>query len=443
MANVDETKWAKVPWSVVAFALIIALVGVANLASAAQATRPDLFLVQLAWIGVAFVACVVLVRIPTQTLELLAWPIYGAVCGLLVLVLVAGTTVKGAQRWLDLGFFNLQPSELAKIAMILAVARYYSRFKVDGGYTLRDLIRPMNISRPLGVLAFLALRWTKQAKKMEAAVAEKVSDPSVQLPSVDPSWLKILLVVVVVGWGIAAVVWLLHKGVDHRRIIAPMDVVVVPFGLVLIEPDLGTSLIVLAIAAVQILFCGLPRSSLAIAAAGGLSVVLFGWKFLLKPYQQQRVLTFLNPESDAQGAGYHSTQSKIAIGSGEFVGKGFGEGTQTQLSFLPENHTDFVFSVLAEEWGFVGGFVLILLFLGLLISILYSAHKATERFDVLVNVGAAAMIFWHVLINIAMVTGLLPVVGMTLPLMSYGGSSMVTQMVAVALCINTAVWRRQ
>ena len=442
MANVEESRWAKVPWSVVAFALLISMVGVANLASAAQATRPDLFLVQLAWIAVAFVACVILVRIPTQTLELLAWPIYGVVVFLLVAVLVAGTTVKGATRWLDLGFFNLQPSELAKVAMILAVARYYARFEVSGGYTLRNLLRPMNLSRPVGVLGLLVLRWMKQESARLAATTSPLAEGDT-LPSIDPTWLKVVLVVVVVLWAGGCIAVIVSEGVNHRRIVAPIDVVVIPFALVLIEPDLGTSLIVVAIAGVQILFCGLPRGSLAIAAAGGVATVVFGWKFLLKPYQQQRVITFLNPESDAQGAGYHSTQSKIAIGSGEFTGKGFGEGTQTQLSFLPENHTDFVFSVLAEEWGFIGGLVLILLFLGLLLLILNAAHKATERFDVLVNIGAAAMIFWHVLINIAMVTGLLPVVGMTLPLMSYGGSSMVTQMVAVALCINTAVWRRQ
>jgi rod shape determining protein RodA len=171
-----------------------------------------------------------------------------------------------------------------------------------------------------------------------------------------------------------------------------------------------------------------------------LSVI--AWKFVLHDYQKNRVLTFLDPEADIQGAGYHAAQSIIAVGSGQLTGKGFGEGTQTQLSFLPENHTDFVFSVLGEEWGFVGGCVLISLFFALIVLMLQGARKATDRFSALIAVGAAAMLFWHAFINIGMVTGVLPVVGVTLPLMSYGGSSMITKIMAVGLAAGAQVGRR-
>ena len=169
---------------------------------------------------------------------------------------------------------------------------------------------------------------------------------------------------------------------------------------------------------------------------------MFGWNVLLKDYQKQRVETFLNPEADSLGAGYHSTQSMIAIGSGQTTGKGFMEGTQTQLSFLPENHTDFAFSVWAEEWGFLGSFILIASFGLLLFFILRVAQRSKDRFSTLLCVGSGAMIFWHVLINIGMVTGLLPVVGVTLPLVSYGGSSLVTQVFALALVFNVSMGRR-
>jgi len=447
MAAAEGRFFARIPWGVVFVWLLIPLMGAINLSSAAEATRPNLHLLQLAWLGVSLAASAVVIRIRTRFLELAAYPVYGAVCTLLVLVLVAGTTVKGAQRWLNLGFFMLQPSELAKIAVILVTARYFSQYREPAGYTLVGLLRPLNLSRPLGLAAFLVYRWFKQAKKHAAALEANL--PLDEIPTLDPTWMKVAAAVVVALWIAISILELLRRGVHHRRIIAPVDVPAIPFVLVLIEPDLGTSLIVIAIAGIQILFCGLKRSSLIIALSSATAFattvlldVKFQWGFLLKAYQRKRVETFLNPENDLQGAGYHSSQSMIAIGSGGLTGKGHNAGTQTQLSFLPENHTDFVFSVLAEEWGFVGGTVVILVFLALILLILRDARDWSDRFAVLVSVGAAAMLFLHVVINIGMVTGLLPVVGMTLPFLSYGGSSMVTQTLAVALAVNASVWRK-
>jgi cell division protein FtsW (lipid II flippase) len=429
---------ARLPWGIIATTAVICGIGVMNLSSAAQATRPDLYLLQLGYMMAATVFGAIVARTRMYVLEAGAYPLYVVVNTLLILVLVAGTTVKGAQRWLDLGVIMLQPSEIAKIAIILATARYFSRYRVEGGFTLRGLIRPLNLSRPLGVGAFLLLRWHKQARSVEEAL---VSGELLE-KAPDPTWLKVTLFVVVIGWIAIGVLVLLKKGMHHRRLLAPLDVVLLPWGLIVVEPDLGTSLIVLAIAGTQILFCGMRRSSLLIAAVGVTVTAVFGWNFLLKDYQKKRVETFLDPEADLQGAGYHAAQSMIAIGSGQLTGKGYGEGTQTQLSFLPENHTDFVFSVLAEEWGLVGASTLILLFLLLVLLLLRDARAHTDRFAVLVNVGSAAMIFWHVLINIGMVTALMPVVGMTLPLVSYGGSSLVTQVACIAFAVNTRIWGR-
>jgi rod shape determining protein RodA len=160
------------------------------------------------------------------------------------------------------------------------------------------------------------------------------------------------------------------------------------------------------------------------------------WSHFLKGYQKRRVETFLNPDGDALGAGYHANQSMIAVGSGQLSGKGFGQGTQTQLSFLPEQHTDFIFSVWAEEHGFVMCVFLILLYFGLVVWTLWVAGRARERFGTFCAVGVAALFSWHVFINIGMVSGLLPVVGVTLPLMSYGGSSLLTVLLAVGLLLN-------
>lgn len=439
----DDALLARIPWGMLLTSLCIAAIGVMNLASAANATRPNIYLKQLVYFGGAYLFVLVLGRTRVYVLEAIAYPLYAFVNVLLVIVLVAGTTVKGAERWIDLGFIMLQPSEIGKIAIILVTARYFSRYRVEGGYTLRKLLMPLNVSRPLGVFALLVMRWRSQAEEA-AEILEEAAFVEGPLPESlgDPLWMKAVLLVIVVGWLIAGVAVLLQKGVHHRRLIAPADVILLPWGLIVIEPDLGTSLIVLAIAGTQVLFAGVRRSSLLIAFAAAVMTAVFGWSYLLKDYQKRRVETFLNPEHDIQGAGYHSAQSMIAIGSGQLTGKGHGQGTQTQLSFLPENHTDFAFSVLAEEWGLVGAVTLILLFMMLILLMLRDARRFTDRFAALVNVGSAAMIFWHVLINIGMVTGLMPVVGMTLPLVSYGGSSLLTQMACIGFAVSTRVWRR-
>jgi rod shape determining protein RodA len=213
-----------------------------------------------------------------------------------------------------------------------------------------------------------------------------------------------------------------------------------PAALILKQPDLGTALIVLAVGATLILFAGVRWRTLAVIAGVGVGVALMAWPHL-KPYQRRRVESFLDPGGDVLGAGYHATQSMIAVGSGQGFGKGWGQGTQTLLSFLPEQHTDFIFSVWAEEHGFVGCLLLLALYFGLVASALGIAGDARDRFGQFLAVGVTAMLFWHAFINMGMVIGLLPVVGVTLPLMSYGGSSVIAVALAVALLANVGMRR--
>jgi rod shape determining protein RodA len=230
------------------------------------------------------------------------------------------------------------------------------------------------------------------------------------------------------------------RGFTLRRLFTPVILVLIPFVLIVRQPDLGTALLVVLIAGSMTVFVKIERRSFLYLVATGTVTIPLVW-FFLKDYQKQRILTFLNPDRDPLGAGYHIIQSKISIGSGMLAGKGYLKGTQNSLSFLPEQHTDFIFSVLAEEWGFVGSAILILLFLLLIIWGLNIAHSCRDPFGTIVAVGISAMIFWQVFVNVGMVMGLMPVVGVPLPFISYGGSSIATMMIAVGLLINVSMRR--
>jgi rod shape determining protein RodA len=210
--------------------------------------------------------------------------------------------------------------------------------------------------------------------------------------------------------------------------------------LILKQPDLGTALIVMIIFSSIIFFIGINWKSVAIVFIGCLILLPIGWHFL-KDYQKDRLITFLNPNSDPLGAGYHIIQSMIAVGSGGIFGKGFIKGSQTQLKFLPEQQTDFVFSVFAEEWGFIGALVLIIMFMSLILWGLKIALHSRDLLGTLIALGITAFIFWEVFINIGMVLGILPVVGIPLPFLSYGGSAMVVLLTAIGLLMNVSVRR--
>lgn len=225
---------------------------------------------------------------------------------------------------------------------------------------------------------------------------------------------------------------------DLKSLILPLLLVGIPVLLVMAQPDLGTALVIMAISVSMIFFVKVsPKLLLSI----GLSIMMVSYpvyRFVLKDYQRQRIVTFLNPQSDPRGAGYNSIQSMIAVGSGKFLGKGFKKGTQSQLNFLPEHHTDFIFSVFSEEHGYLGFTVLFSLYLFLLTSALKMAYGSNDKFGMLFAVGLTSLYFWHVFINMGMTTGILPIVGVPLPFLSYGGSFLLSCMMGIAILTNIA-----
>ena len=224
----------------------------------------------------------------------------------------------------------------------------------------------------------------------------------------------------------------LISGYGIAALFLPALAIGLPMYLIGRQPDLGTALSFGLVGASMILVAGLRRGLFLKLFLLGSALLYPAW-LLLKDYQRKRILTFLSPESDPLGSGYHAIQSKIALGSGSLTGKGFLQGTQTQLRFLPEQTTDFIFSVLGEEWGFLGSIVVLGLYLFLLLRIFQVANRSEDYFSTFVCVGVASLLFWHIIINIGMATGLLPVVGLTLPLLSFGGSSVVTFLCAIGI----------
>jgi rod shape determining protein RodA len=227
-------------------------------------------------------------------------------------------------------------------------------------------------------------------------------------------------------------------GYRLRDLGLPAVMVLLPVALILVEPDLGTAALLLIIATSMTLLVGVHPSSLALLAGFSFCSLPLLWS-LMKGYQRQRILTLLDPSRDPLGAGYHIIQSKIAVGSGQFWGKGFLRGTQSQLKFIPEHHTDFIFSVLAEEWGFWGSTLFLGLFVCLILRGFGVARRSRDHFGTLLAFGVTATIFWHVVVNIAMVLGMMPVVGIPLPLVSYGGSSAVVTMAGLGILFNVGM----
>jgi rod shape determining protein RodA len=231
-----------------------------------------------------------------------------------------------------------------------------------------------------------------------------------------------------------------EEGFVLKNLWKPLIWTLVPFALIAGQPDLGTGLVVILIAGSVTLFVKIERRSLICLVGAGVFGCSVAW-FFLKGYQKERIFAFMNPETDPLGAGYHIIQSKIAVGSGMLLGKGFLKGTQNALSFLPEQHTDFIFSVLAEEWGFLGSALVVALYLLVIVWGLSIAMRSKEPFGTILAVGITSMIFWQAVINVGMALGLLPVVGVTLPLISYGGSSLVVTMIGIGILMNISMRR--
>lgn len=245
---------------------------------------------------------------------------------------------------------------------------------------------------------------------------------------------------------ITAKSFLLVKGQQEFTLLSLWRQIVlvgIPFVLILLQPDLGTASLVLFIAAMQIAFVRIDWKSILIVAVSGLTVPVIAWNFVLYDYQKMRVLNFLNPMRDPKGAGYHSIQSMIAVGSGGVWGRGFQQGSQSQLNFLPERHTDFIFSVWAEEHGFVGCLVIFALYVALVLQIFQIAERSRDTFSSMIALGVAGFFIFHFVVNVSMVLGVFPVVGVPLSLISYGGTHMLTVMSCVGLLIAVERKRAQ
>lgn len=340
---------------------ILLLIGWVILYSAAKGNADEWANKQL-YSGIFFIFCsIAIALVPTGRILQISYPFFFFCIILLIASEVTGHSAMGAQRWLKLGAITIQPSELTKIGVVLAIARYFSQKSYEEIGKIKNLVAP---------LAMLCL----------------------------------------------------------------------PVIIILRQPNLGTSALIVLIAGAMFFAAGVRIWKFIVVISTALLSMPLIWNFM-HDYQKKRVMTFLDPEADILGAGYNIMQSKIAIGSGGLYGKGFMHGTQVQLSFLPEKHTDFVFTILAEEFGFYGVVFVLLSYLLLIYMIYFISFRVKNSFGKILSIGVASMIFFHLFINVGMISGLLPVVGTPLPLLSYGRSNLITTILGIGLVLNAEIYR--
>ena len=355
--SLGQKLW-QVQWLLVLILCLIAGIGFVALYSAGGGSFEPWASRQMARFALGLVVMLVVAVTDLRLWLKYAYAFYGVSLALLLVVEFGGTIGMGAQRWIDLGIINLQPSELMKVTLVLALARYFNGVNLD----------------EIGSIRFL---------------------------------------------------------------VAPVLMVTVPTVLVLRQPDLGTAIMLNMVSAILFFLAGVRIWKFVVLGVGAVVAAPVAWQFL-HAYQKKRILTFLNPENDPLGAGYHIIQSKIALGSGGVFGKGFLQGSQGHLNFLPEKQTDFIFTMLSEEFGLMGALFLIFLYMAVLIYGFAISLGSRNQFGRVLGMGVMATFFLYAFINIAMVMGLVPVVGVPLPLISYGGTSMLTLMIGfgLLLCIH-------
>ena len=354
-------KSARLHWGVVVLILFICTCGFVLLYGAAGGSFHPFVVKQMPRFVIGFFMMWFIAVVDIRHWYDYAYLFYFIALGLLLAVYFKGSVGMGAQRWIDLKFFALQPSELAKVFLVLTLARFYNPRSIVAIHSLKNILMPMLL---IGAL----------------------------------------------------------------------------FGLVVIQPDLGTSLVLAFVGVVIMFTSGLSKKFFMWLGGIALLCLPIAWSFL-HSYQKKRLLVFLNPEEDPLGAGYHIMQSKIAIGSSDFWGKGFMQGTQSHLEFLPEKHTDFIFTLLTEDFGMVGAGALLLAYALLIMFGIRISMNAQSIFAKHVALGVTCLLFLHVVINISMVMGLMPVVGIPLPFVSYGGTSMMTMLIAMGFLLNAHVHR--
>ncbi len=355
---------AREPWQVILPLFALNTFGSLVLYSAAGGRLQPWALLHEIHFAVFLAMAFVISLLPREFFKAATYPAYAVLVVLLVLVDLFGAVRGGSQRWINLGFMMLQPSELMKPAIVLTLAHFFDNLP----------------------------------------------------PAMTRSWRTLVPVAALAG---------------------------LPVILVIVQPDLGTGLSVAVGAAVVIFMAGLPMRWFLGAGAAIAAIAPLAFFTLLHDYQRKRVLVFLNPEEDLLGSGYHITQSKIAIGSGGLWGKGFGNGSQSHLEYLPEAHTDFAFATMAEEWGILGGLFVLAIFLWVFRWGMQVSRNAPDRFSSLLAAGMTFTIFFYMAINTMMVTGLAPVVGIPLPWISHGGSSMMTNMICIGTIMAVDRWSRR
>ncbi|HNU70675.1 MAG TPA: rod shape-determining protein RodA [Thermodesulfobacteriota bacterium] len=363
MFLIDRRLILRFDWALFFVALAIVLIGIVNIYSAGYSLGPGVAMYkrQIYWLCLGIIFLFVGAFLDYAYIEQYCYALYLLTLVLLFYVLFQGKLVGGSQRWIPLGFFNLQPSELAKISLAMVLAKWFQRKYDPKGYTIRALLPPLALTA-------------------------------------------------------------------------------IPFSLIFLQPDLGTGLMLLAIFCSIVVFVKFRLTSFIFTLCCFISLVPFVWH-LLKPYQKHRILGFLDPGLDPLGKGYQLIQSKIAIGSGQLWGQGYLKGTQSQLDFIPEKYTDFVFSVFCEEWGFLGAAILLGLYFLLFLRIATIVSHARDSFGMILGFSIASLFLWQFTINLGMVLGLLPIVGIPLPLFSYGGSSLLISMFSLGVLINIHIKR--
>ncbi len=348
-------------WDLIILITAISCLGFAMLYSAANGNLHPWAAKQMTRFAIAFVPMIAAALIDIRHWFRLSYWIYGICLLLVVLVDLRGIVGMGAQRWIDLGIVQLQPSEMMKIALVLALAHYFHSLSTES----------------IGRVSLLAV---------------------------------------------------------------PVFLIIVPVVLVLKQPDLGTAMMLLVNGTLLLYLAGVRLWIFGVGAVAAAAAAPLAWS-MLRDYQKNRLYTFLDPDSDPLGAGYHILQSKIALGSGGLFGKGYLLGTQTHLSFLPEKQTDFIFTMIAEEFGLIGGLALLAMYTAVIGYGFAIALRSRNHFGRLLGLGLAANFFLYVFINTAMVIGLIPVVGVPLPLISYGGTAMLTVMFGFGLLMNISIHR--
>jgi rod shape determining protein RodA len=362
MWGIDRRLVQNFDWTLFGLVVSLVTIGIVNLFSSTHsgAGLSDEVRRQLISLGIGGVAMLVTVAIDYRHFERLAIPFFAMCLLLLVATLVLAPVTRGSQSWLFGG--RLQPSELAKIALVLMLARYFQRNPPGEIHRVRDLLRPLAIAG-------------------------------------------------------------------------------LPVGLIVLQRDTGVALLTVLVASTYLAFVRIPWRGWAGVILLGVAAFAALWTFFLAPYQRSRILDVVEPGRDPLASGYQVIQSRIAVGSGGLLGKGWVEGTQSQLRFLPTQHTDFAFSVLAEEWGFVGSVTVLSLYAMLLLWGLFVARNSKDAFGAMLAIGVVGILFWPAVLNIGMVLGLLPVIGVPLPLFAYGGSALVAALIAVGLLMNVSLRR--